>query len=128
MSTARPTVPTYAAYALHTIMPAVGWRAVYHEGGAHMVTPIHALALAQERRRVCGTRQRVPVTWVDEADEDWSIVGLEYSPVDHWSVCDQSINYCGLLPPEMTLEAFEAARDCLKAHRNDVPVSAAPQL
>ncbi len=102
--------PTYEHFALKTIMPAQGWHAVhYDDAGAHFLVPVYALALAYRRTYDATTHELIPEPHVHQEDEDWEVVGLSYYTCEPWGVCDESRNYCGLLPPDMTLADFEAA-------------------
>lgn len=112
---------TYPTWTLRSLMPAVGWQAAYiQDDGTHQVNAIHALALAdlQEHLTLEGERvghrrpSREPLVVV---------VGVEYSPTDDWTVCDEASNYCGLLPPGMSLAAFEAAHRCAARRRQPRP-------
>ena len=103
---------TYDRFFPHALMPAVGWRAVYFvDTGAHVAVTVHALALAVRVTYACHTRRVVP----PEGDP-WEIVGLGYSPGDGWVVADEVDNFCGLLPPGMTLAAFEQDSLCRYRH------------
>jgi hypothetical protein len=105
-------VPTYERFALHTIMSAVGWSAVYFDDGTHMIAPIHALALTSRRQRNAHTTRLVKQPDPAHEEEEREIVGMEYHPTDGWNICDESENCCGLLPPGMTLGEFEEKREC----------------
>jgi hypothetical protein len=108
-------VPTYETFVIHTIMPALGWQAVYYtcETGLHFVAPIHALALVTRRTRLCLTADLCPPASGDETEEESrEIVGIDYHPADGWTICDDDDNYCGLLVPGSTLAEFETMREC----------------
>ena len=96
--------PTYETFVIHTIMPAPGWQAVYWFDDHHEAMPIHTLALVSRQTRLSPTGELLG----QETDDERDIVGLDYTPRDGWSVCDDDGAYCGLLPPGLTLVDFEA--------------------
>ena len=49
-------------------------------------------------------------------DEAWEIVALEYQAADGWIICDECSNFCGLVPPNLTLAAFEQGSLCRYQH------------
>ena len=106
---------TYETFAVRQIMPADGWSSVYYhdQEGIHFTTPVYALALVTRIRRDAETGEALqslaPRGWSEA--EDWDIVALEYYREGGWTIADGVSNYCGLLPPGETLEAFAA--DCL---------------
>lgn len=113
---------TYKRFALKTIMPAQGWQAVYYTDGAHHLGPVYALALAYLRTREVHTGELIAGRHIGPEDEDWEIVGLDYGPGDGWQVWDEVSNFCGLLPPDMTLEAFcEANISCQHHPAKETP-------
>jgi hypothetical protein len=110
----QPSHPTYNQWAVQTIMPAPGWRAVYYDRdtGKHWLSDLHALALAYRRTYECHTGVLIEPRISKSEDETWEIVGLEYEPKGIWGVCDDARNFCSLLPPGMTLEEFEEQCGC----------------
>ena len=109
----------YDRIVLLSLLPATGWQAVYHgKDGTHYVTQIYALALIARRWYDAETQEVAPLgRWDGQEDEEWEIVGLDYSPTDDWNVANEDSNYCGLLPPEWTLAEFEARKRC--QHQQD---------
>jgi hypothetical protein len=113
--TARPT-PTYDRFELTSIMPAVGWQAVYVDQGAHVLGEVHALCLAYRVVREAHTGQLVRQAWRGPKAEALELVAMAYHPADGWSVVEEASNFCGLCPPGMTLAEFEACSACHYAH------------
>jgi hypothetical protein len=112
-------IQTYDSFIVKQIMPSQGWQAVYYieEDRDHSLSPVYALALAYRVTRECYPSGRVvsPAETVSQK-ERWEIVGLEYDPGEPWTVCDTVANFCGLLPPGMTLETFMERSFCRHAH------------
>lgn len=116
-------VPTYELFEIHTIMPAPGWQCVYHdEAGAHIHWALAALALVTRRTFVCQTGEECEDTLAPQ-ECTREVVGLDYHPDDGFDVCDIVRNFCGLMEPGMTLEAYERARACDRQPR---PIPNAP--
>src|SRR5688500_1619789 len=105
------TPPTYTHYVVQSLLPAVGWQAVYWVDTGHDAWPVHALALVYECTYNARTNARMPSPF-GPAEEQWDIAGLVYSTVDSWNVCTGDSNYCGLLPPGTTLETFLESHRC----------------
>jgi hypothetical protein len=107
---ARP--PTYQTFVLHSIMPAEGWQAIYYSDGGHWSVPLSALALVTRRTRDCDSgRVLSPRTPVEEG-EHREVVGLDFHPTDGFHICDETGNFCALLPPGWTLADYEADDPC----------------
>jgi hypothetical protein len=101
----------YSEYTPQQLMPATGWRAVFHDiDGAHVVhESVHMLALASYvRKSSSGTAERTH-------DTGWDIVALSYHPERGWMIEDEAGNYCGLLPPGKSLAVYEEEKGCDKA-------------
>ena len=112
MANREPT-PTYTCFAIHAILPAPGWQAVYvDDGGHHSVIPIYALALVNRRIYTCRNRRLIAEPYDMPEDERREIVGMDYAPSEGFDVCDNASNYCGLLPPDWTLDEFTEAQGC----------------
>ena len=113
----RTPVPTYDRWVLTSLVPAMGWQSVfYDDDGTHQLPPVHALALGHRRRYAAHTGQVVRAAWLGPDDEAWEIVALAYDVADGWTVLDEASNFCGLLPPSMTLDAFEQGSLCCWQH------------
>ena len=98
---------TYETFLLHSLLPAPGWQVVYWMEEQHVAWPVHALALVTRYLRDVYTQAQIQ-EYAQELEEDRrTIVGLEYNPSDGWTICDESGNYCGLLPPDWTMTDFE---------------------
>lgn len=105
--------PTYTVFAVHSLLPASGWHAVhYDDHGRHLLIPVHLLALVNRRTYTSATRQCVPAPDNSPEEECREVVGMDYAPVEGFQICDYADNYCGLLPPDWTLEAFTEAMGC----------------
>lgn len=79
------------AYTLQQLMPATGWRAVYHDAqGGHRLVAVHMLALASHATR-----------------PGWHIVALQYHPGYGWDILGEDDEYCGLLAPDFSLADHE---------------------
>lgn len=91
------------------IVPPGTWHTVYYdeEKKEHFVSRVDLLALVQEKTYHIHT-----TTPIKDSEDDWDIAGLEYTLGDGWVVANESHNYCGLLPPEMTLLDWERQGDC----------------
>jgi hypothetical protein len=113
--TARP-LQTFDRFELRSLLAAPGWQVVYYDAPAHFTQELHALALAYRVTRECHTAQVVRQAWRGPKEEDLELVGLTYSPDVGWSVVEDAANYCGLLPPGLALEVFEAVSPCRYAH------------
>ena len=117
----------YNRVVLRSLLPAVGWQAVYvAETGEHFLMPVYALGLIARRWYDVETQLLLPSgRWDGQEDEDWEIVGLDYSPVDDWGIVNEDGNCCGLLPPGWTIADFEASKRCAhltkKQHGDDHP-------
>lgn len=111
------TPATYETFVLHQILPVQGWQAIYvTDGGAHMLVPLYFLALVTRRHRRCGTGDLRP-DWhpqgLDVEDEGREVVGLDYDPeMSSFAPCDELDNYCGLLPPDLSLAAYLEGHHC----------------
>jgi hypothetical protein len=107
-----PKPVTDTRYVVQSLLPAAGWHAVYWYDNAHVVWPVHCLAHVHQRTYKLRTRDRMPSAYPD--DELWDISGMVYlNPIDGWSLCIDDSNYCGLMPPGMTLETFLDGHDCV---------------
>lgn len=105
--------PTYDCFALHSLISAPGWHAVLvDQEGRHFLIPVHVLALANRRTYSCKDRRLLPSYRCIPEDECREVVGLDYTPDCGFNVCDDAGNYCGLLPPDWTLEDFTRALGC----------------
>lgn len=108
--------PTYETFELHSLTAVQGWQAVFWgETNGHFTMPIYALAIATRHTRFgAGTwRSGEEVPWSKRLGSDYrEIVGLEYTISDGWHICEETGNYCGLLPPGATLEDFERDAGC----------------
>ena len=111
-------IHTYDSFIVKQIMPAAGWQVVYYldEDQAHIVQPVYALALAFRVTRECYPSLRVVPQGPSPQEEQWEVVGLDYSPGEPWTVCDTIGNYCGLLPPGMPLATFMETSMCRHVH------------
>lgn len=102
--------PVYATFGVHQIAPVVGWQAVYWDTHAaqHFCAPLHVLALVTRTVRDVHTTASEPEPYTEHLtpEECREVVGLEYTDAG-FSVCDETDNFCGLLPPERTLADFE---------------------
>lgn len=103
-------------WTLLSIMPATGWRVVWHDDAQHhFYTPLDALALGIPRDYDVETRQRVldhPSYRIPD-EESWDIVGLDYDlGGSGFSVVNECGNYCGLIPPHITDAEWEEAHSC----------------
>jgi hypothetical protein len=113
----QPRRQTFDRWVLLSLMPAPGWHAIYAApGGGHFTTPLGALALAERRIRYCDTGERLREDPTCPDEELREVVGLAYDPGGLWEVCEEASNYCGLLPPSLTLEDFIAAVPMCQAH------------
>jgi hypothetical protein len=100
---------------LQSLLPSVGWQSVFFdaEAGEHLLGPVHALALGQRRTYDAHTWRLVRAPCPGPPDEFWEVFGVAYEPSEgRFAVCDESSNFCGLLPPGMTLSAFAAVSGC----------------
>ena len=100
------TTKTYETFLMHAIMPAPGWQSVYVVEGQHVLFPVYVLALVTRRLREL--QSNTPIEeYAHELEEDRRmLVALDYNPSDGWTICNDDHNYCGLLPPDWTLEQF----------------------
>ena len=104
--------PTYETYVLHTIMPAPGWQAVYvAQDHTHFLIPLAALALVTIRTRDATTGKRLPAPDGEPEDERRDVRGMTYNPVDGFTLEGEG-NFCGLLPPGMSLADFAQYGSC----------------
>lgn len=109
------TIPTYESFSIHTIMPAGGWRAVYvTDEGVHFLEQLHALALVTRHVRACHSGEELLETPGPGSREKEfrEVVGMEYSPDNGFAICDETGNFCGLLPPGRSAEEFQEASGC----------------
>lgn len=107
MPPSRPRRPRLTRWVLLSLLPAQGWQAVYGTNdGTHALTPVHALALAEERVRYADDGTRVPRDPTLPAEESRDIVGLTYELDTLWYICNDCSNFCGLIPPDVPLEVF----------------------
>ena len=108
--------PTFTTWVITSIMPATGWRVVWHDdANQHFYTPLDALGLGMERTYDCKTRQRIldPLSSRIPDDESWEVVGLDYDlGGSGFSVVNTCGNYCGLIPPHVSSAAWEEAHAC----------------
>jgi hypothetical protein len=86
-----------------------------------MLLPVHALALIEWRIYETGTYPARRVQDASPADELREVTGLSYCVGDNdFLVASDQANYCGLLSPDTSLEAFLDAHTCLHAPRQPV--------
>ncbi len=106
---------SWYSFILKTIMPSEGWQAVFVDNTQlrqHVVHQVHALALAY---RILRWKDQI-IEPPEPKEDDWKIVGLIYMPKHGWLVCDKEDNFCGLLPPGMTLDEFQSEARCRYQH------------
>jgi len=111
-------IPRYTvdSFVIHTIMPAEGWKVVWwNDTQGHWLAPIHALALVTRIVREATTLREVMEVPSARQNEFREIVGMEYSPLDGWNICEDDANFCALLAPDWTLAAYEATDNCRHA-------------
>jgi hypothetical protein len=106
---------TYCHRALRQIVMVEGWQAVYWYDDGHHASPICALGLGYSVEHDRQSRQPILDQYMTP-EEEWEIFGLEYSLTDNWNICQESSNFCGLLPPGSTLEAWEEHGSCENRH------------
>ena len=107
---------TYDRYVVTALVPVTGWQAVYHDGEGHLLSPVPLLALGYRRRYDAQSGHRVREAWREPEEEQWEIVGLDFDVNEGWTVCETITNYCGLMPPTMTLAEFERLSVCREVH------------
>jgi hypothetical protein len=110
------TIATYERFELHAFQVVQGWQAVYWDADRHLTADVHALAAVHRVVRNAHTGAVVPQTWRGAPSEDWEVVALSYHPADGWTIVEEVSNFCGLIPPGQTLEAFEACSLCHLHH------------
>lgn len=120
----QPSEPTYQTFVLHQILPPLGWQAVFvYAGGVHEASPVALLALVTRRYRDTGTRRLlnpIHATGAATEEEGREVVALDYeSGGTGFTPCDELDNYCGLLPPDMTMLDFLATHQCPHQHAKE---------
>ena len=108
----RVPPPTYETFVIHSIMPADGWQAIYYGTQGHWTDPVRALALVTRRTRECDTGRVLSAHQSITEEELREVVGLEYHPSEGFIVCNETGNFCALLPPDWTLADYEASDTC----------------
>ena|SRR5215471_14690578 len=116
----RVPSPTYTRRSITEIMPADGWRYVCWDWDTqtHEVEKLHALGLGFGTDYTRNSHQKLPRERHRTPLEDWEIYGLRYSLDGTWDIVEMFANFCGLLPPETTLDEFESHGMCENAHRS----------
>ncbi len=116
---------TYTRWVITSIMPATGWQVVWHdEHNQHFYTPLEALGLGVERTYDATTGQRIldPPSYRMSEDECWEIVGLDYDlGGTGFSVVNECGNYCGLIPPHISVDVWEEANTCHMPAQQESP-------
>jgi hypothetical protein len=113
MSEPRRVRPqTYETFVIHSIMPADGWQAIYIGDDGHWCEPIRALALVTRRTRECHSGRVLSPPTIAKEEEFREVVGLDFHPSEGFYICDESGNFCALLPPGWTLADYEAGDNC----------------
>ena len=106
----------YGHRAVRQIVMVEGWHALYWNE-QHYIYPIQALGLGHTIEHDARTGQPLNPGH-NTPEEEWEIFGLEYSLTDHWNICQDASNFCGLAPPGTTCTEWEEHGHCENRHRD----------
>ena len=108
---------TYEVRAVRQVVMAEGWQAVYwnDKEHCHWAAPLYALGLGTTNIHVCRSNAIVPGDGYTP-EEKWEMFGLEYTLGDGWNIAQEANNFCGLLPPDRTLEDWNEHGVCACRH------------